>query len=228
MKGNKILAALFAACIIGNAAAYGSDNVFPHSITASAETIDSGEFGGSFSWELDDAGILKINGSGEMLDWSWVNDRRVYGHCRITDVIIGEGIKKLGYVDYSPYGLENITILDPECIICETSDNSDPTSSNYISNVRYGGVICGYSGSTAQSYAEKHGFSFIEIEDTSVRIKGDVNGDGEFSISDVVLLQKWLIAVPDTELVDWKSADLCEDGNLDVFDLCLMRKALLE
>ncbi|MBP5379837.1 MAG: dockerin type I repeat-containing protein [Ruminococcus sp.] len=228
MKGNKILAALFAACIIGNAAAYGSDNVFPHSITASAETIDSGEFGGSFSWELDDAGILKINGSGEILDWSWVNDRRVYGHCRITDVIIGEGIKKLGYVDYSPYGLENITILDPECIICETSDNSDPTSSNYISNVRYGGVICGYSGSTAQSYAEKHGFSFIEIEDTSVRIKGDVNGDGEFSISDVVLLQKWLIAVPDTELVDWKSADLCEDGNLDVFDLCLMRKALLE
>ena len=149
MKGNKIFAALFAACIIGNAAAYGSDNVFPHSITASAETIDSGEFGGSFSWELDDAGILKINGSGEILDWSWVNDRRVYGHVRIKDVIIGEGIKKLGYVDYSPYGLENITILDPECIICETSDNSDPTSSNYISNVRYGGVICGYSGSTA-------------------------------------------------------------------------------
>ncbi|WP_024862216.1 hypothetical protein [Ruminococcus flavefaciens] len=35
MKGKKkITAALFAACIIGNAAAYGSDNVFPHSINS--------------------------------------------------------------------------------------------------------------------------------------------------------------------------------------------------
>lgn len=228
MKGNKILAALFAACIIGNAAAYGSDNVFPHSITASAETIDSGEFGGSFSWELDDAGILKINGSGEILDWSWVNDRRVYGHCRITDVIIGEGIKKLGYVDYSPYGLENITLLDPECVFCETPDNADPTGSDIISNVRYTGVIHGYKDSAAQTYAEKHGFKFKEIEVTAVRIKGDVNGDGEFSVSDLLLFQKWLLAVPDTELADRNSADLCEDDHLDVFDLCLMRKALLE
>ena len=228
MKGNKITTALLAACILGSAAVYGSNKGFTNSITASAETIDSGTFGEGFSWELDDAGILKISGSGEILDWSWVNDRRVYGHCRIKDVIIGEGIKKLGYVDYSPYGLKNITILDPECIICETSDNADPSDSDVISNVRYGGVIYGYSGSAAQSYAEKHGFSFIEIEDTSVRIKGDVNGDGEFSISDVVLLQKWLLAVSDIKLADWKAADLCDDDIIDVFDLCLMRKALLE
>lgn len=228
MKGKKISAALFAMCIMVNGAAYGRDQRFCHSITASAETIDSGEFGESFNWELDDAGILKISGSGEILDWSWVNNPRVYRHCRIKDVIIGKGIKKLGYVDYSPYGLEKITILDPECIICETSDNADPTGSDIISNVRYGGIIYGYKDSTAQAYAEKHGFSFMEIEDTSVSIKGDVNGDGEFSISDVVLLQKWLLAVPDTELVDWKAADLCEDDKIDVFDLCLMRKELLE
>ena len=228
MKGKKITAALFAACCIGNAVAYGSGKSLSRTIKAYAETIDSGEFGGNFSWELDDAGILKITGSGEILDWSWVNDPRVYRRCRIKDVIIGKGIKKLGYVDYSPYGLENITILDPECIICETSDNADPTGSDIISNVRYGGVIYGYKDYTAQAYAEKHIFSFKEIEDTTVNIKGDVNDDGEFSISDLVLFQKWLLAVPDTELADWKSADLCEDGNLDVFDLCLMRKVLLE
>lgn len=51
-------AALFAVCIIGNGIACGSDNVFSNSITASAETIDSGTFGESFNWELDDAGIL--------------------------------------------------------------------------------------------------------------------------------------------------------------------------
>lgn len=57
---------------------------------------------------------------------------------------------------------------------------------------------------------------------------GDVNNDGEFTIVDVVLLQKWLLAVPDTHISDWKAADLCEDDRLDVFDLCLMKRALLD
>ena len=55
-------------------------------------------------------------------------------------------------------------------------------------------------------------------------IMGDVNIDGEFNVTDLVLLQKWLLAVPDTELKDWKAADFCEDNVIDVFDLCLMRK----
>jgi len=58
-------------------------------------------------------------------------------------------------------------------------------------------------------------------------VRGDVNADGELNVSDLVLLQKWLLAVPGTKLADWKAADLCNDDRLDVFDLCLMRKALL-
>ena len=58
-------------------------------------------------------------------------------------------------------------------------------------------------------------------------IKGDVNADGAFNISDLVLLQKWLLAVPDTKLKSWQSGDLCEDNRLDVYDLCLMRHALV-
>lgn len=55
---------------------------------------------------------------------------------------------------------------------------------------------------------------------------GDVNNDGEFNVADVVLLQKWLLAVPDTHLVDWKAADFCNDNVLNVFDLCLMKQEL--
>ncbi|MBR1431340.1 dockerin type I domain-containing protein [Ruminococcus sp.] len=55
---------------------------------------------------------------------------------------------------------------------------------------------------------------------------GDVNDDGEFNVADVVLLQKWLLAVPDTHLVDWKAADFCNDNVLNVFDLCLMKQEL--
>ena len=57
-------------------------------------------------------------------------------------------------------------------------------------------------------------------------VTGDVNSDGAFNISDVVLLQKWLLALPDTNLENWKAADFCEDERLDVFDLCLMKREL--
>ena len=49
---------------------------------------------------------------------------------------------------------------------------------------------------------------------------------GSFNIADAVLLQKWLLAVPDTVLPDWKAADLCEDDVLNVCDLCAMRQEL--
>ena len=67
----------------------------------------------------------------------------------------------------------------------------------------------------------------LSTPEMSVSIKGDINADGSFNIADVVLFQKWLLAVPDTHLADWKAADFCNDDRLDVFDLCLMRRALL-
>gem|GEM_PF-445991 len=57
--------------------------------------------------------------------------------------------------------------------------------------------------------------------------KGDVNGDGEFSLADLVLLQKWLIADPDAQLANWKAADFSNDGKLTAADLSLMKRALL-
>lgn len=58
-------------------------------------------------------------------------------------------------------------------------------------------------------------------------VKGDVNADGKFNIADAVMMQKWLLAKPDTTLADWKAGDLCEDSILDVFDLCLMKRLLI-
>lgn len=58
-------------------------------------------------------------------------------------------------------------------------------------------------------------------------VMGDVNADGVFNVADVILFQKWLLAVPDTHLADWETADFCKDDRLNVFDFCLMKKALL-
>ena len=56
---------------------------------------------------------------------------------------------------------------------------------------------------------------------------GDCNADGEFNITDIVTLQKWLLAVPNATLKDWQAADLCKDGIIDVFDFCIMRSMLI-
>ena len=56
---------------------------------------------------------------------------------------------------------------------------------------------------------------------------GDCNADGKFNIADIVTLQKWILAVPDVKLNDWQAADLCEDGKIDAFDLCMMRSLLI-
>ena len=56
-------------------------------------------------------------------------------------------------------------------------------------------------------------------------VTGDVNADGEFSIADAVMLEKWLLGKG--ELTDWQAGDLCKDSRIDVFDLCLMREKLI-
>lgn len=56
---------------------------------------------------------------------------------------------------------------------------------------------------------------------------GDVNADGTFNVADVVMLQKWLICTPNATLTDWQAADFCNDGRIDVFDLCIMKRELL-
>lgn len=56
---------------------------------------------------------------------------------------------------------------------------------------------------------------------------GDVTNDGRFELTDVVLFQKWLLGIPDTKLANWEAADFNKDSTLDVFDLALMKRELL-
>ena len=65
-------------------------------------------------------------------------------------------------------------------------------------------------------------------ENSPERIRGDVNADGEFNAADLVTLNKWISCRDGSELADWKAGDLCEDGRIDIFDLCIMRKELVE
>lgn len=57
------------------------------------------------------------------------------------------------------------------------------------------------------------------------KVSGDINSDGEFSIADVVMMQKYLIGTD--SITDWQAGDLHEDGIIDVFDLVAMKQKLI-
>ena len=57
---------------------------------------------------------------------------------------------------------------------------------------------------------------------------GDINKDGVCDKKDAVLLQNWLLTVPNTELADWKAGDLDKNGILTGFDLTLLKQILLK
>lgn len=94
----------------------------------------------------------------------------------------------------------------------------------YVYFLRTDGSIWKYNLDTKQWQEAVAGAMPIEKQ----TIKGDINADGAFNVSDVVLLQKWLLAVPNTELADWKAGNFYDDDRLDVFDLCLMKRELLK
>lgn len=146
-------------------------------------------------------------------------------HC-LKSIELMDSVISIGDDAFYNSGLTSITILNPEC---EIYDDERTISNGYyfFESLYFNGTIIGYENSTVQAYAEKYGYKFESLGEAPDNIMGDVNDDGIFNISDIVLLQKWLLAVPDTKLVNWKAADLCKDGRIDVFDLCLLKRKLV-
>ncbi|MDE5753986.1 MAG: hypothetical protein K2H89_05530 [Oscillospiraceae bacterium] len=88
-----------------------------------------------------------------------------------------------------------------------------------------------YSGQTLYcSYFTNTGTSFIkqlQIGKSEI-LMGDINADGVFNITDLVLMQKWILAVPDIRFVNWQAGDIYHDNKLNIFDFCLMKRMLME
>lgn len=63
--------------------------------------------------------------------------------------------------------------------------------------------------------------------DNPEQIAGDVNWDGSFDLTDIVVFQKWLLGISNISLLNWQAVDYNNDETIDVFDLCLMKRSLL-
>lgn len=100
-----------------------------------------------------------------------------------------------------------------------TSDNTTVLSTEYIKR-----IAANLGAPFADNPHDKlyNGYPLFEWQ---VSVIGDCDNDGEFTIADVIMLQKWL-ANGKTELTNWVAADI--DGNvvINIFDLCLMKEML--
>lgn len=66
----------------------------------------------------------------------------------------------------------------------------------------------------------------VRAEETAANVCGDVNRDGECSLTDLIALQKWILGVG--SLTDAQAADLDSDSVVDVCDLALLKRVLLQ
>lgn len=82
-----------------------------------------------------------------------------------------------------------------------------------------------YSKNTSSALNNGYPVFYWQAGETKF-LMGDVNDDGEFSIADAVMLQKWLLNAG--ELYNWQNGDFCKDNRIDVFDLCMMKHMLVE
>ncbi|MBQ7002654.1 MAG: cellulase family glycosylhydrolase [Oscillospiraceae bacterium] len=58
-------------------------------------------------------------------------------------------------------------------------------------------------------------------------IKGDINGDGSVTVMDVVILQKYLLAMGTLTEAEAAASELTEDGKINGFDLAVLKRLVL-
>lgn len=137
-----------------------------------------------------------------------------------------ENAPKLSETDFT------ISTIDSKLLSVENySDSITWVSANTsIAKVSKNGLVKGVSEGNTMIYAllsDGRCLKANAVVTKSEYTMGDVNLDGEFNVTDAVLLQKWLLVVPNVELKCWENADFYADGKLDVFDLCMMKNALI-
>ena len=179
----------------------------------------------------EDDGLTSSSGSGRpTVGISWIG--QLYKNEEFV-----QKVADIYYECFEPF-LDNLTKGDKP-YLTKLAESILPSAE--MSTVRWHT----YGGTSYHPFHSRSGETFMENEELLLSyidkrynwlselwmpytfVRGDVNADGAFSIADAVVLQQWILAVPDKQLIHWQAGDLYKDNRIDMFDLILMRSELI-
>ncbi len=141
----------------------------------------------------------------------------------IVSITVPESISSIGESAFA--GCENlgtITIENPDCEIFDSAYTICNGFDEESGEPFFNGTICGYEGFTAQAFAEKYGYNFEvlgETSDTDHKL-GDLDGDGVIDSTDAsaVLAEYAAIQTGAAPAVSTSVGDVNSDGFIDASD----------
>ena len=173
-----------------------------------------------------------------------------FSNCQnLTNITIPDSVTSIGNDTFSNcQNLTNITISESVTSIGNHAfDNcprlvsvSIPESVTGIGDYAFGYyynynivkndsfTISGYKGTASETYANEYGFEFIALNNTSTPSLGDIDGDGEISVNDVTVIQKYIVQLKPFTDEQIKFADVDKNGKIDVNDVTLLQKVIVK
>ena len=118
---------------------------------------------------------------------------------------------------FDTYEIPLSELIENGTIVIDDSEFDNTKAGTYTIYIHYGTATDSFEV-TVEGKADK----------PKTDANGDANGDGEFTIADVVTVQKAIMGKKTAILSDCKAADLYEDGIIDVYDFILMRKEIIK
>lgn len=172
---------------------------------------------------VDQTGLVTAVSTGKCQIQAFINN-----HILTCNLTVADGC----YYNITDNGAVNITdqttknIMEyPDAIGTVTWISVNPG----IVSVDSDGILHAVSNGVTNILGTYNGKTYMRIVSVrlvSEEIKGDADGDGEIGVTDVVVLQKWLLG--ESELPNWKNADLHEDGVINIYDLLILKQMLIK
>ena len=170
--------------------------------------------------------------------------------CKVTSCVFPKTVKVLK--DNTFFYAEDLTSLDIRSVteigsmaLCGCNKLTDLKLSNKLTKIDSYAFSDNTSTCTITFYGTEEEWNKVEKPSDSEFLKkakiifadapeepeeviGDVNMDGKFDTNDIVLVQKWILAIPGTTMKNPKAADFTKDDVIDIYDLGLMKHELLK
>lgn len=127
-----------------------------------------------------------------------------------NQLIIPESVEKIGREAFSGY-FDKIVILSRDCDIADNYEIGDS-----VDKTIHARRIFGYTGSTAEAYANKYNIPFGDLE--AIPVWGDANCDFRVDMADVVIIMQSL-ANPDKYGIDGTDEHHITTKGLEVADV---------